>query len=381
MGPSPSEVRACRLTGIVTTINRLAVLTSGGDAPGMNAAIVSVAKVAASAGVEVVGVEDGYEGLINGDFRVLVVPDRQSGELTLIPELAGIGGQGGTMLGTARCPRFEDPDHRAAEARSLRDAGVDGLVVIGGNGSMAGAHALWWEHGIAIVGLPASIDNDIGHTREALGVDTALNTIVDACDRISDTARSHHRAFIVEVMGRDCGYLALAGAVATRADAVLLPEGNPERSQVSERLENIIRQRLSGDREKKKVLVLKAEGVKIPTQTLVADLSTAVSDMEDVEVRAAVLGHIVRGGDPSFRDRLLASRLGLVAVQSILAGRSGIMVCWSVSNDGESTSDAFVRLFPLSAVLQETKALTAGTSDLQNDRIQRLEAIHGALAF
>lgn len=347
----------------------------------MNAAIVAVVRVAASAGIEVVGIQDGYEGLINGAFRTLVKPDVQAGTLAPIQELAGVGGQGGTVLGTARCPRFQEPAYRARGARALRAAGIDGLVIIGGNGSMTGAHALWSEHKIPIVGIPASIDNDIGHTREALGVDTALNTIVEACDRISDTARSHHRAFIVEVMGRDCGYLALAGAVATRADAVLLPEKNPERLQVLQKLERIVRQQLSDYREKKRVLVLKAEGVKIPTQTLVADLAAAVSDLDDVEIRATVLGHIVRGGDPTFRDRLLAGRFALVAVQSVLAGKSGVMVCWSVSQEGEPTSDAFVRLFSLGAVLEETRSLTEGTSELQNERIRRLGAIHGALAL
>lgn len=362
-------------------IGKIAVLTSGGDAPGMNAAIVSAVQVAASAGVEVAGVEEGYEGLINGAFRALVEPDPQSGGLAPIPELPRVGGQGGTVLGTGRSARFFDPKHRSHAARAMRASGVEALVVIGGNGSMEGAHALWSEHGVAVVGIPASIDNDIGHSRESVGVDTALNTILDACDRISDTARSHHRAFIVEVMGRDCGYLALAGAVATGADAVLLPEKNPERAEVVKRLERLVRHSFSGHRQKRRVLVLKAEGVKIPTEALVAELSEAVADMKHVEVRATVLGHIVRGGKPTFRDRMLASRFGLVAVQAILAGRSGVMVCWSTSDRGEPTSDAFVRLFPLDSVLQETELLTAGTSDLQNERIHRLEAIHGAMAF
>ena len=362
-------------------IRKLAVLTSGGDAPGMNAAILAIVKVAASVGVEVAGVTDGYEGLIEGDFRPLTQRGRGGEGLAPIPELVRMGGQGGTMLGSARCPRFQEPSHRSQAVKSMAAAGMDGLVVIGGNGSMAGAHALAAEHNLAVVGVPASIDNDIGHTREAVGVDTALNTIVDACDRISDTARSHNRAFIVEVMGRDCGYLALAGAVATRADAVLLPERNPGRRQVLEELERVVRQRLSDHQNKKKVLILKAEGVKLPTQTLVSDLSHAVADLEDVEVRATVLGHIVRGGNPTFRDRLLASRFGLVAVQSLLAAKSGVMVSWSVSDEGEPTSDAFVRLFSLESVLGETESLTAGTSDLQNERIRRLEAIHGVLAF
>lgn len=362
-------------------MKRLAVLTSGGDAPGMNAALLAVVKVASSVGVEVLGVKDGYEGLIEGDFQILAERDQRSGELSPIPELLRMGARGGTMLGSARCPRFQEPASRVQAVQSLGQAGVDGLVVIGGNGSMAGAQALWAEHRLPVVGLPASIDNDIGHTREAVGVDTALNTIVEACDRISDTARSHHRAFIVEVMGRDCGYLALAGAVATRADAVVLPERQPDRQQVLQKLERVIRTRLSDNRHKRKVLILKAEGVKVPTQTLVSDLSQAVVDLEEVEIRATVLGHIVRGGDPSFRDRLLASRFGLVAVQTILAGASGVMVAWSVSDQGQPTSDAFVRLFSLESVLEETELLTRGASELQNQRIQRLEAIHGVLAF
>ena len=347
----------------------------------MNAAIVSAVQVAASAEVEVVGVQEGFEGLINGNFRTLVEPNTQTGGLAPIPELSRVGGQGGTMLGTGRSSRFLDPEHRSRAARNMRDRGVEALLVIGGNGSMEGARALWSEHGMAVVGIPASIDNDIGRSRESVGVDTALNTILDACDRISDTARSHHRAFIVEVMGRDCGYLALAGAVATGADAVLLPEKNPELTKVVKRLERLVRYSLSGHRQKRRVLVLKAEGVKIPTETLVAELSDALADMKHVEVRATVLGHIVRGGNPTFRDRMLASRFGLVAVQAILAGESGVMVCWSASSQGEPTSDAFVKLFSLDSVLRETELLTAGTSALQNERIHRLEAIHGAMAF
>lgn len=347
----------------------------------MNAAIVAVAKVAARAGVEVLGVEDGYDGLIDGAFQPLAERQEEQGRVVPAPGLTRMGGQGGTMLGTVRSPRFHQPSQRRRAARSMVEAGVGGLVVIGGNGSITGAHALWSEHRLPIVAIPASIDNDIGHTREALGVDTALNTIVEACDRISDTARSHHRAFIVEVMGRDCGYLALAGAVATRADAVLLPETKPERSEVLNTLERIVRESLSDHREKKRVLVLKAEGVKMPTGDLVRELSRRVADLQDVEVRGTVLGHIVRGGDPTFRDRLLAGRLGLVAVESLLAGNSAVMAAWSVSEEGESTSDTYVRLFSFDAVLEATRSLADGTSTVQDERIRRLQAIQGALAF
>ena len=347
----------------------------------MNAAILSVVKVAASVGVEVVGVRDGYEGLIEGDFRSLVVRNARSEAPWPIPELVRIGGQGGTMLGSSRCPRFQDPSQRARAAQALDKAGVDGLVVIGGNGSMTGAQALWAEHGLPVVGVPASIDNDIGHTREAVGVDTALNTIVDACDRISDTAWSHHRAFIVEVMGRDSGYLAVAGAVATRADAVVLPENNLDESEILDTLEQIVRKSLTNPRGKKEVLIIKSEGVRVPTHTLVRELSGRVADLGDVEVRGTVLGHIVRGGNPTFRDRMLASRFGLVAVESLLAEKSGVMVCWSVDPEGEPTSDSFLKLFSLDSVLQESKGLAEGSSTLQRTRIRRLESLQGALAF
>lgn len=166
-------------------------------------------------------------------------------------------------------------------------------------------------------------------------------------------------------MGRDCGYLPLAGAVATGADAVLLPEKNPERTKVVKSLERLVRHSLSGDRQKRRVLVLKVEGVRIPTEALVAELSEAVADMKHVEVRSTVLGHIVRGGNPTFRDQSIRTG-GCPGHPG--RGESGVMVCWSTSDRGEPTSDAFVKLFPLDSVLQETKLLTAGASDLQNER-------------
>lgn len=202
----------------------IGVLTSGGDAPGMNAAIRAVTKVAASQDMVVWGIRDGFDGLIDGTFRPLTRRVGKGGAISPLPDVEHAGGLGGTMLGTARCTRFYTREGRAQAARTVEEYSLTGLVVVGGNGSLEGAHLLATGHGVPVVGIPASIDNDIGLTREALGVDTALNTIVDACDRISDTARSHHRAFIVEVMGRNSGYLAMAAAVATAADAVLLPE-------------------------------------------------------------------------------------------------------------------------------------------------------------
>lgn len=356
----------------------LTVLTSGGDAPGMNAAIQAVVKIGAARGFDVLGVERGYDGLIDGQTRLLT---RHLGESVILdPTIDGIGGLGGTVLGSARSGRFLQPEHRAMAAANLRAWGSRGLIVIGGNGSIAGAHALATECEIPVVAIPASIDNDIGLTREAIGVDTALNTIVEACDRISDTARSHHRAFIVEVMGRDSGYLAMASAVATAADAVLLPEQSRSYDEVIESVTGCIRHSFSEVRGKTRVLIIKAEGVDIPTHLLVDAVAAEVEDM-DVEVRGTVLGHLVRGGNSSFRDRLIAGRFGLVAVDTVLQGRTDLMVGWNLTDMGEATSDSFVRVFPISDVLAETRALLEGTSSISHDRIIRMEQIQGVLSL
>jgi 6-phosphofructokinase 1 len=185
-------------------MKKIAVLTSGGDSPGMNAALRAVVKLAAARGVAAVGVLEGYEGLIDGRFRELT-RTLAGGGMGADLELDAVGGQGGTLLGSARSMRFMEAAGRVTALGELKRAGIDGLVVIGGNGSLTGAHALATEHGVKVMGIPASIDNDIGCSATALGVDTALNTIVEACDRISDTARAHRRAFVVEVMGRQCG--------------------------------------------------------------------------------------------------------------------------------------------------------------------------------
>jgi 6-phosphofructokinase 1 len=197
-------------------MSAIAVLTSGGDAPGMNAAIRAITKVASSHGIPTWGVENGFDGLIDGTFRPLSRRNKTGAEAP-VHEVESEGGQGGTILGSSRSRRFFERTARAAAAKQLESYSISGVVVIGGNGSLAGIHALQEETDVPIVGIPASIDNDIGLTREALGVDSALNTIVEACDNISDTARSHHRAFIVEVMGRQSGYLAMAAAVGTAA--------------------------------------------------------------------------------------------------------------------------------------------------------------------
>ena len=359
----------------------IAVLTSGGDAPGMNAAIQSVAKVGAARGYDVIGVERGYDGLIDGASIPLTREVQDSSIPFPTAEIEGIGGWGGTVLGSARCPRFLEPSFRAQAAENLRSWGCIGLVVVGGNGSIAGAHALANECDIPVLAIPASIDNDIGLTREALGVDTALNTIVEACDRISDTARSHRRAFIVEVMGRHSGYLAMASAIATAADAVLLPEQGKSFDEVVDAVASCVRTSFSEPRRKRRVLIIKAEGVEIPTHMLVDELEAELSDLDAVDIRGTVLGHLVRGGNSSFRDRLLAGRFGLVVVDAILEGKTDLMAGWNLVDQGQPTSDAFIRLFPIGDVLAETESLLDGSSDVTMDRVRRMEAIQGVLAL
>ena len=360
----------------------LAVLTSGGDAPGMNAAIRAVTKVAASHDISTWGIEGGYDGLIDGEFRPLIRTNRD-GHPAPIPEVEAEGGEGGTILGSSRSSRFFDRSSRAAAIQQLEKYSISGLIVIGGNGSMAGAHVFSQETEVPIVGIPASIDNDIGLTREALGVDSALNTIVEACDNISDTARSHHRAFIVEVMGRQSGYLAMAAAVATAADAVLLPERPHTREQVIESVVSCIQQSFDAARDKTRVLIIKAEGVPVPTHELVEESTNRLSvNGDSVEIRGAVLGHVVRGGDASFRDRLLAGRFGRVAVEAAIAGKTDVMTGWNIGIDlGEPTTDDWIRLFAIEDVLEETEALLDGTSPISIDRVARMEAIQGVLAL
>ncbi|HEU4321268.1 MAG TPA: 6-phosphofructokinase [Acidimicrobiia bacterium] len=362
-------------------MSAIAVLTSGGDAPGMNAAIRAVTKVAASHGVPTWGVEMGFNGLIDGAFRPLIRRNK-AGEPAPLHEVESEGGQGGTILGSSRSKRFYEKESRANAIEQLEEYSITGVIVIGGNGSMAGVHALSEETDVPIVGIPASIDNDIGLTREALGVDSALNTIVEACDNISDTARSHHRAFIVEVMGRQSGYLAMAAAVATAADAVLMPERPHTREQVIDSVVDCIERSFDAARDKTRVLIIKAEGVDVPTHEIVEEATKRCSLTHDYDIRGTVLGHVVRGGDASFRDRLLAGRFGRVAVEAVLDGKTDVMTGWNIGVDlGQPTTDDWIRLFDIPDVLEETEALLDGTSPVSLDRVARMEAIQGVLAL
>ena len=360
-------------------LKRIAVLTSGGDAPGMNAAVWATIKLAASRGVHVVGVERGYDGLIDGVFQDLT-RELDDGSLAPVGGLDWLAGTGGTFLGSSRCSRFLDPAHRAIAYNAMRSAAIDALTVIGGNGSLAGAHHLATEGDIPVIGIPASIDNDIGGTTDAIGVDTALNTIIEACDRLSDTARSHHRAFVVEVMGRRSGYLAMASAVAVTADAVLLPEQVRDGDEILAELEQLLRASFSSDRNKRRVLIIKAEGVPTPTLALADQLQSRVSDLDNVTIRPIVLGHLIRGGHPTFHDRMIAGRLALGAINALEAGVTDAMIGWQ-SNLGSNTADVNVSVVTLLDMLAETERLLDGTSEVTKMRLHLLSEVQGVLAL
>jgi len=346
-------------------VKTIGVLTSGGDAPGMNAALRVLAKVCASRGVRLLGAELGYDGLIDGRFQDLASGGSIAGDLDFA------GNEGGTILGSARSTRFRTPEGRAKAAARFPSK-LEGLVAIGGDGSLTGAHVLCAEHGVPVVGIPASIDNDVGCTELSVGVDTALNTIVEACDKIGDTARAHRRAFVVEVMGRESGYLAMAAAVACGADAVLFREqGRGEAEMVARVVETI---RSAFARGKQRVLVLKSEGVRMPCTKLVRQVN---EELEGSPVRATVLGHLVRGGRPSYQDRRVASRLALQAFEALQGGKTDVMTAWKTK--GEATSDPSVSLHPIEAVLEESRALLDGSSPIIAWRLKMLEKVEGIL--
>ena len=355
------------------------ILTSGGDAPGMNAAVRAVAKVAAAQGVRTVGVLDGYDGLMDGRFRELCQPTDRG--LAVIPDLDTAGSLGGMLIGSARSARFRTPEGRQLAMARLSAAA--GLIVIGGDGSLTGAHRLAHECSTPIIGIPASIDNDIGCTATAIGVDTALNTIVESCDRICDTAISHRRAFVVEVMGRQSGYLAMASAVAAGADAVLFREQARSAEDIIRTVAQTIRTAFDSEVGKRRVLILKAEGVDIPCTSLVRRVEEELQPvLPGVEIRATVLGHLVRGGRPSFQDRMVAARLGRAAVVAVLRGESDQMVSWlQPAQGGQPTEDPSVFRYPIERVLQESRALLDGSSPVTKWRVKMMSEVSGVLGL
>ncbi|MCB4800105.1 6-phosphofructokinase [Neotamlana laminarinivorans] len=289
-------------------IKKLAVLTSGGDSPGMNAAIRAVVRTCAFHGVECLGVYRGYEGLIEGDFQELNARS-----------VKGIINKGGTFLKSARSQNFRTKEGRQKAYNNLLKNNVDGLVVIGGDGSFTGALVFNSEFNFPVMGIPGTIDNDIVGTSHTLGFDTALNTVVDAIDKIRDTASSHNRLFFVEVMGRDVGHIALNAGIAGGAEEILIPE---EDLGLERLVDSLNKSKTTG---KTSSIVIVAEGDKIGKN--IFELKDYVDEnMEGYDVRVSVLGHMQRGGAPSCFDRVLASRMGVKAVESILDGETNYMV-------------------------------------------------------
>ena len=281
-------------------MKRIGVLTSGGDSPGMNAAVRAVVRQAIYQNIEVYGVYQGYNGLITGNIKKL--------------ELGSVGDiihRGGTMLYTARCEEFKTREGQLKGIEQLKKHGIEGLVVIGGDGSYRGAKALT-ELGFPCVGVPGTIDNDIPGTEYTIGFDTALNTVIDAIDKIRDTATSHERTFIVEVMGRNAGDLALWSGLAGGAETILIPEDNHDMDDIARRLKK------GQERGKKHSIIIVAEGVMGGNE-----FAMKLKEATNLETRVSVLGHIQRGGSPTASDRVLASRLGSHAVDLLAAGKGG----------------------------------------------------------
>lgn len=288
-------------------MKRIGVLCSGGDGPGFNPCIRAVVRMGLGLGMEVFGIRRGYAGLIDGE---MVGMDARS--------VGGIISRGGTILGTARSPEFMEERGRREALRNLNKAGIEGLVVIGGNGSLQGAHVLH-QMGFPVVGAPGTIDNDLWGTDMAIGVDTALNTVTEAIDKIKDTASSHQRAFLIEVMGRNCGYLALMSGIAGGAEHVMIPEIPSTTEQVAHVLEAAYL------RGKAHCIIIVAEGASPGTGEVIAYFAEH-QDQLGFRARVTVLGHVQRGGSPSVFDRLLATRLGCAAVEALKNGESDVMV-------------------------------------------------------
>lgn len=287
-------------------MRKIGVLTSGGDAPGMNAAIRAITKAALHYGIETVGIKDGFQGLLNGKFIRMKYTD-----------VDNIIQRGGTILGSARCQAFKDVNERKKGIKFVKEEGVEGLVVIGGDGTFMGAHVFAKEVGIPLVGLPATIDNDLYGTQSTIGYDTALNTIVSAIDNIRDTASSHKRIFFIEVMGRDTGFLALNSAIASGAESVLIPEIDTDLTLLAEKIKTQNKGRRSS-------IIIVAEG---DDEGGAIDIKRKITPLlKDYELRTTVLGHIQRGGAPSFFDRSLATRSGVMAVELLMKGKTEIMV-------------------------------------------------------
>jgi 6-phosphofructokinase 1 len=290
----------------MTQIKNIGLYTSGGDAPGMNAAIRAVVRTALFYDIEVTGILRGYEGMIKGDF---IPMHRKS--------VSNIVQRGGTILKTARSEQFRTPEGRKLAYENLKKNNIDALVAIGGDGTFTGAKIFGQEYDIPVIGLPGTIDNDLAGTDFTIGYDTAINTVVDAVDKIRDTAESHDRLFIVEVMGRDSGLIALRTGIAAGAEAILIPENKSGMAGLFDRLEN-------GRKDKTSRIVIAAEGDDAGGAFEIGRIIT--ERFPHYDTRVSILGHIQRGGKPTCMDRVLASRVGVAAVEALRDGHSGEMI-------------------------------------------------------
>ena len=321
-------------------IKTIGVLTSGGDAPGMNAAIRAVTRAAIYNHIKVKAIYRGYKGLITGEVRDFHTED-----------VSGIIGRGGTILKSARCQEFRTPEGRKIAYETLRKEEIDALVVIGGDGTFTGARALAKEYNIPIIGLPGTIDNDLWGTDSTIGYDTSLNTITQCVDKIRDTASSHERIFFVEVMGRDAGFLALNSAIAAGAEAALIPERKTPEEQVEAFIGHGMR------KSKNSSIVIVAENPEIGGAQGMADLLK--KNHPEYDVRVTILGHLQRGGSPTAFDRILASRMGVAAINALLEEQRSIMI--GIKNDE-------IVYVPFSKAIKDDK-------DVQPDSVAALQIL------
>jgi len=316
-------------------MKKIGILTSGGDAPGMNACIRAAVRAALANDIDIFGIRWGYAGLIRGDMISL---DRRS--------VANVIHQGGTILGTARSEEFRTKEGRAKAINMLHEKGIEGLILIGGDGTFRGGTLLSKECGVAVVGVPGTIDNDCYGTDYTIGFDTAVNTALEAIDRIRDTATAHDRLFFVEVMGRHTGFIALESGIAGGTEEFIIPEFPMSIDELSQRLEKNFKE------GKRSAIVVVAEAEQ-PGESF--HIAQEVKDKTGFDSRVCVLGHIQRGGAPNARDRVLASRLGASAVQALVDGRGGYMV-------GEINRE--IAYTPLKDTWEKKKALHVGLTDL-----------------
>jgi 6-phosphofructokinase 1 len=293
--------------GIMSAIKCIGILTSGGDAPGMNAAIRAVTRSAIYNGMRVKGIYRGYKGLISGEIVEFKTQN-----------VSNIIQRGGTILKTARCMEFKTPEGRMQAYENLLKEGIDALVTIGGDGTLSGARIFAQEFNVPVVGLPGTIDNDLFGTDVTIGYDTALNTIMECVDKIRDTASSHERLFFIEVMGRDAGFLALNGALASGAEAAIIPELSMEKDQLSEMIEQGLR------KSKNSSIVLVAESEVTGGAMGVAE--RVKKEYPNFDVRVTILGHLQRGGSPSAQDRIMATRMGSAAIDALMEDQRNVMI-------------------------------------------------------